>query len=69
MTTPKNGRGSFDYEGNDAYYYVQWRIDDDDLEVKIYLDAHLTKEVSDYLFEDVVATIENMAIDDYYHNL
>ena len=34
MTTPKNGRGSFDYEGNDAYYYVQWRIDDDDLEVK-----------------------------------
>ena len=69
MTTPKNGKGSFDYEGHDAYYYVQWRIDDDDLDVKIYLNAGLTVEVSDYLFEDVVATIENMAIDDYYNDL
>lgn len=53
----------------DAYYYVQWRIDDDDLDVKIYLNASLTVEVSDYLYDDVVATIENMAIDDYYGNL
>lgn len=69
MTTPKNGRGSFDYDGAEAYYYVTWRIDDDDLEVKVYLAPALKLEVTDYICDWLLVKLENMAIDDYYGNL
>lgn len=69
MTTPKNGRGSFDYDGEEAYYYVTWRIDDDDLEVKVYLDPALKLEVTNHVYDFFLIKLENMAIDDYHGNL
>lgn len=69
MTTPKNGRGSFDYDGEDAYYFVIWRIDDDELEVKVYLDGRLKLDVTDHIYDSFLVKLENMAIDDYHDNL
>ncbi len=54
----------FEYEGNDMMYDVIWNVaEDSTIDAVVYADGH---NVTNLLFDDVLANIIDLAWDEYY---
>lgn len=66
MSTPKYGKGWFEYEGDDLMMYVKWDLHDDEMFVNVYLTSDFKVEVTDFLFDSTLDKIYDLAQDEYW---
>ena len=66
MSTPKNGRGYFDYEAEDLMLYVKWDLHEDEMYVNVYLTSDFKIEVTDFLFDTTLDKLYDFARDEYW---